>query len=67
MKIIDPIDPASIAVVIKELRKRRNLTQIQLAYKAGVSPPMLTRIEKYKKPVMFKVIEKLLTALLLDK
>lgn len=37
---------------IRSLRKKKGLTQIQLAQKAGVSKPTVIRMEKGQKPVM---------------
>ena len=45
-KYLTPIEEKMIGRRIKELRRRRGLTQIELAGKLGMSQPLLSRYER---------------------
>ena len=58
---------SDIAAEIKNARKARRLTQVQLAHKARVSRARIAALETEKLPEMgFKTIQRLLRALDLD-
>jgi transcriptional regulator with XRE-family HTH domain len=52
-----------ISEVIKQERKRQNLTQRQLALKAQVTPSGLSQIETGRRGASFEMIRKISTAL----
>lgn len=48
---------------IKELREKRKMTQLQLAQKAGLNRTFIVHVEKGRRNISVKSLEKILKAL----
>jgi len=58
--------PRGLGLTLRDARKGRGLTQIQLARRAAVGQPTLSNIERGAKRVTLPVLLRILSALQLD-
>ncbi|MHC4091580.1 MAG: helix-turn-helix domain-containing protein [Planctomycetota bacterium] len=52
-----------VEIQLREMRKRRNLTQVQLAVRTGIDQATISRIESGTSAIALDVLERLCAAL----